>query len=158
MLSNYYISNDFDIVTINSHGLNTENKEFLKIFGYSNITTGNELHAGTAILIKSKYIHTHYKSNIDKNSAYSIIQTDKGKILIYTFYRPPRVNLLPLMEIKKILQLNIPVLILTDSNLHHRDFGHNRTDDLGRQFKNFMNQKQSIFSWTKFQYLLFIHQ
>ena len=150
MLSNYYISNNFDIVTINSHGLNTENKEFLKIFGYSNITTGNELHAGTAILIKSKYIHTHYKSNIDKNSAYSIIQTDKGKILIYTFYRPPRVNLLPLMEIKKILQLNIPVLILTDSNLHHRDFGHNRTDDLGRQFKNFMTQNNLYFLGPNF--------
>ena len=75
MLSNYYISNDFDVISINSHGLNTENNEFLKIFGYSNITTGSELHAGTAILIKSKYIHTHYKSEIDKNSSYSIIDT-----------------------------------------------------------------------------------
>ena len=93
MLSNYYLSHDFDIITINSHGLNSENREFIKIFGYSNITTGNELHAASAILIKSKYIHTNYRSNIDKNSSYSIINTDKGKILIFTFYRPSTVEL-----------------------------------------------------------------
>ena len=31
MLSNYYLSHDFDIITINSHGLNTENSEFINI-------------------------------------------------------------------------------------------------------------------------------
>ena len=30
MLANYYISHDIDIITINSNGLNTENKESLK--------------------------------------------------------------------------------------------------------------------------------
>lgn len=150
MLSNYYISNDFDIITINSHGLNTNNKEFLKIFGYSNITTGNELHAGTAILIKSKYSHTHYKSNIDNNTSYSIINTDKGKILIFTFYRPPRVNLLPLIEIKRVLQFQIPVIILTDANLHHKDFGHKNNDPLGKQFRNFINKNNLFFLGPNF--------
>ena len=150
MLSNYYISHDFDIISINSHGLNTDNKEFIKIFGYSNITTGNELHAGSALLIKSKYTHTNYSSNIDKNSSYSIINTDKGKILIFTFYRPLRVKLLPLMEIQKFLQFNIPVIILTDANLHHKNFGHSRNDDLGKQFMNFVNKNNLYFLGQNF--------
>ena len=150
MLSNYYLSHDFDIITINSHGLNTENSEFIKIFGYSNITTGNELHAASAILIKSKYIHTNYRSNIDKNSSYSIINTDKGKILIFTFYRPPRIKLLPLMEIQRVLQFNLPVIILADANLHHKDFGHKNNDDLGKQFKNFLNKNNLFFLGPNF--------
>ena len=148
MLSNYYLFHDFDILTINSHGLNSENKEFIKIFGYSNITTGNQLHAGSAILLKSKYTHTHYRSNIDNNSSYSIINTDKGKLIIYTFYRPPRVKLLSFFESNKILQLNLPVIILTDANLHHKDFGHKNNDDLGNQFKNFTNKNNLLF-WAQ---------
>ena len=150
MLANYYISHDIDIITINSHGLNTENKEFIKIFGYSNITTGNQLHAGSAILIKSKYTHTHYRSNIDINSSYSIINTDKGELIIYTFYRPPRVKLLPLFEIKKVLQLNLPVIILTDANIHHKEFGHKHNDDLGIQFKYFTNKNNLYFLGPNF--------
>ena len=76
--------------------------------------------------------------------------THKGKIIIYTFYRPPRIDLLPLMEIKNLLQLNLPVLILTDSNLHHKDFGHNRSDQLGKQFKNFTHKNNLFFLGPNF--------
>ena len=48
------------------------------------------------------------------------------------------------MEIQGVLQFNLPVIILADANLHHKDFGHKHNDDLGKQFKNFSN-KNNLF-------------
>ena len=39
-LSNYYPKHNADILSLNSHGLDINKRQFLKIFTYSNITTG----------------------------------------------------------------------------------------------------------------------
>ena len=58
-LSNYYLTHNPDIISINSHGLDSNKDQFLKIFSYSNLTTGNGPHSGTAILCKLiKNMHT----------------------------------------------------------------------------------------------------
>ena len=136
-LSNYYLKHNPDIISINSHGLNTDKDQFLKIFSYSNLTSGTGLHAGTALLCKTNLKHAHFTPNMDNNSLYSIIHTDLGKILIFSLYRPPRINALPLIDIKNALNLGLPTLILGDFNIHHTNFGHNRSDNLGKIFNNF---------------------
>ena len=50
-LSNYYLSNNPDIITINSHSI-TNNNKFVKLLHYSGYTKNKEAHAGVAILIK----------------------------------------------------------------------------------------------------------
>lgn len=127
-MGNYYLKYNPDLITINSHGLDPTKGEFLKLYTYSNKTSGTGLHAGAAILTKNHIPHTNYCTGTDPNSLFTIIETEAGKIAIYTFYRPPRLNMLPLMEIKKVLNLNILTLIMSDANVHHKAFSHNKCD------------------------------
>ena len=92
LLSNYYLQSNPDIIKINSHGLDSTKGQFLKLFTYSNKTTGSGMATGAAILTKSSIKHTNYKADNDNNTLYTIIETDIGKIVIFTFYRPPRFN------------------------------------------------------------------
>ena len=108
-LSNYYLKHNPDIISVNSHGLNTNTNKFVKIFSYLNLTSGTEPHAGAALLTRTNLKHAHFKSTMDPNSLYSIIHTEHGKILIYSLYRPPRINALPLIDIKNALNLGLPL-------------------------------------------------
>ena len=58
---------------------------------------------------------------------------------LYTFYRPPRHQILPLSDIQNVLDLILPTIILADANLHHRAFGHNKSNRLGKILNNFIN-------------------
>ena len=150
-LANYYLKYNPDVITINSHGLDPAAGEFLKLYTYSNKTSGTGKHAGAAILTKNHIPHTNFCTGTDPNSLYTTIKTDTGDIAIYTFYRPPRLNMLPLMEIKKVLNLNIPTIILCDANVHHKAFGHNKSDQLGKLLLKFMNRNQLHFLGPDFK-------
>ena len=89
-LVNYYLKHNPDIISINSHGLNSNANKFVKIFSYSNLTTESGPHSSSALLARTNLKHAHFKTTMDPNSLYSIIHTDHGKILIYTLYRPPQ--------------------------------------------------------------------
>ena len=52
-LSNYYLQHNANTLTLNSRGLKTNNNEYLKVYTYSNLTSGTRNHAGNAILVKS---------------------------------------------------------------------------------------------------------
>ena len=91
----------------------------------------------SVILVRSNISHSHFRPQTDTNSSYTIIKTDQRDILICTFYRHPRVKLLPLMELQNILLLYISTIILANANLHHQNFGHSIADDLGKQFRKF---------------------
>ena len=144
-LSNYYLTHNPNIFSINSHGLNSNKDQFFKIFSYSNLASGNGPHSGTTILCKTNQKHAHFKTSLDTNSLYTIIHTNTGKILIYSLYRPPRINSLPLIDIKNALNLNLPTLIIGDFNIHHTNFGHNQSDNLGKLFNNFTNRNNLHF-------------
>ena len=136
-LSNYYLKHNADVLSLNSHGLDTNKKQFLKIFTYSNLTSGTGIHAGTALLTKTYIKHANFKTTNDPNSLYTILHTDIGKILIYSLYRPPRVNTLPLFDIQNALNLGFPTFIIGDFNIKNTNYGHTYTNDLGRLFHNF---------------------
>ena len=144
-LSNYYLKHNSDIISINSHGLNSDNNQFLKMLSYSNLTSG------TAILCKTTKKHAHFKINMDTNSLYSIIHTNIGKILIYSLYRPPRFKALPLIDIKNALNLGLPTLNIGNFNIHHKNYGHNRSDNLGKLFNNFANRNNLHFIGPHFK-------
>ena len=150
-LTNYYLKHNPDIISLNSHGLNSDNKQFLKIFSYSNLTTGTGIHSGTALLTKTTHKHIHIKATMDTNSLYSIIHTSHGKILVFSLYRPPRINALPLIDIKNALNLGLPTIIVGDFNIHHTNFGHNRNDNLGTLYNTFTNQNSLHFMGPNFK-------
>ena len=63
------------------------------------------------------------------------------------------------MNLQAVLDLNLPTLILTDANLHHRDFSHNYNDDLGRQFEIFADQNNIQYIGPNFNtYYCFINK
>ena len=140
-MSRHYLNEDADVITINSHNITTQDK-FVKLFGYSAYTQNKERNAGAAILIKQHIPHTfHYKTR-NKNTIAATISTHHGKISILTFYRPPRQNHLPLLDIQNILQQGNPTIILADANAKHRHFGHNNSDKTGKLLKNLCDTLQ----------------
>ena len=151
LLSNYYLQSNPDIITINSHGLDSTKGQFLKLFNYSNKTSGSGMATGAAILTKSCIKHTNYKADYDNNTLYTIIETNIGKIAIFTFYSPPRFNWLPLTDLQNVLNLNIPTIILTDANVKHTHFGHNNSDELGKLLYNFMKRNNLLFLGPNFK-------
>ena len=136
--SRYYIKEDADIITINSHSI-TNPEKHVKLFGYSAFTKNKERHAGVAILIKQHIPHTFHHNTRDKNTLAATITTQHGNISVITFYRPPRQDHLPLLDIQKILQQNNPTIILSDANAKHRNFGHNNSDKTGKLLNNLCN-------------------
>ena len=150
ILANYYLKHNPDVITINSHGLNPASGDFVKLFSYSNKTSGIGKHSGAAILTKSHIPHTNHKVEMDPSSLYTVINTTMGKIIIFTFYRPYRMNMFPLMDIQRVLELNLPTLILTDANVHHKAFGHSYSDRLGKLLFNFMKRKDLFFLGPNF--------
>ena len=135
-LSNYYISQDPHIITINSHSI-TRTDKFVKLFGYSGYTKNKQQAAGVAILIKHNIPHTFHTNSTNENIIAATITTNQGKLTIVTFYRPPRQDTLPLTDILNFLNFNNPTIILADANVRHQTFGHNNSDRLGRLLKHF---------------------
>ena len=87
-LSNYYITQDPHIITINSHSIIKTDK-FVKLYGYSGYTKHKQRAAGVAILVKFNIPHTFHTETINDNIMATTINTTQGKITIITFYRPP---------------------------------------------------------------------
>ena len=135
-LSNYYISQDPHIITINSHSI-TKPDKFVKLFGYSGYTRHKQISAGVAILIKYNIHHTFHTDTNNNNIMAATINTKHGKITIVTFYRPPRQDTLPLTDLIHFLNFNNTTIILADANIKHQNFGHNNSDRLGKLLKNF---------------------
>ena len=135
-MSNYYISQDPHIITLNSHSI-TKTDKFVKLFGYSGFTQNKQQAAGVAILIKHNIPHIFHTNTTNKNIMAATITTKQGKLTIVTFYRPLRQDTLPQTDILHFLNFNNPTIILTDANVKHQNFGHNNSERLGKLLKNF---------------------
>ena len=136
-ICNYFLQQNPDVITINSHSI-TKTDKYVKLANYSAYTKNKEKHAGVAILIKMEIPHTFHTNTLNKNILAATLQTKQNKLTIVTFYRPPRQTNLPLMDINNYLQLNNPTLILADANIKHQHFGHTTTDQNGKILNNYM--------------------
>ena len=127
-LVNYYLKHNPDIISINSHGLNSNANKFVKIFSYSNLTTGSGPHSGSALLARTNLKHAHFKTTMDPNP-FTVSFTQIMARFSFTHYTdPPRINALPLVDIKNALNLGLPTILVGDFNIHHTNFGHNITE------------------------------
>ena len=88
-LCNYYMTEDPDIILLNATGRRDADR--IKIFNYNvhQKNANGELHAGIAIAIRR---NIEYKILEDFNDDVLGVQIDsnKGKINIITYYRPPK--------------------------------------------------------------------
>ena len=90
------------------------------------------------MLIKANLQHTFHTNTSNKNIMAATIYTMNGKITIITYYRPPRDNFLPLLDLQKFLNYNNPTIIVADCNIQHKTFGHSTTDKLGKTLNKFI--------------------
>ena len=142
VLSNIYLKEDPEIVTINSHGI-TNLDNHVKLFNYSGFTQNREQNAGVAILVKSSIPHTFHSNTVNQNIMAVSLFLNQVKITIVTYYRPPRQNALPLVDLKKFLDYGNPTLILADANIKNTFYGHTTTNEMGMLLERF-NQINNV--------------
>ena len=117
-LSNYYNRTGADVIILNSTGIkDTEN---IKIFNYNVYQRNfmNELHAGVAIAVK-RGIHHQLIDDFADDVLAIRLESTKGPFIITTLYSPPRRNYLPIGELNRLMDKNIPVYLLGDLNAQH---------------------------------------
>ena len=112
-LVNTYKTIDPDIILINSHGMKDE--EQIKIYGYTTykINTSNELHDGSAILVKSNILHK-IKDDFITDVLQITIETSIGPVNFATTYIPPRRLFFPYPDFHSLASNNQPTYILAD--------------------------------------------
>ena len=96
MMSNYFLKEDPDIITLNAHSIIKSDKN-VKLVNYSAFTKNKQIDRGITILIKKDIPHTFHTDTYNNNVLAVTKQTRQGKMRIITFYRPPRQKDLPLM-------------------------------------------------------------
>ena len=127
------------MILLNSTCLRDDNE--IRIFNYNIHKRNylNELHAGVAIAIK-KTIEYKILDDYRDDLLGIQIQTSKGPVALFTIYSPPRRNYLPLGDIRRALQRNIPVYIIADLNAHHQILGYTRVNNKGRMVKDLIDR------------------
>ncbi len=139
-----YITNDPDIIVLNSHGL--KSSEELKIPGYRiyKINYSESLSDGSAIAIKYNIKHKLYDDS-DTDFLAVELHTSLGPIIIATTDLPPRRPFLPYTDMHRLLSNNIPTYILGDFNARHTAFGNRDNNTVGRSLVNLINQGGMVY-------------
>ena len=134
LLTQTYADINPDILLINSHGLKDE--ETLKIHGYTTYqkNSSNELHDGSAILIKTNIKH-RVTENFLTDILFITIETNIGPVNIATTYLPPRRPYLPIPDFHQLASHTFPTYIIGDLNAKHQIFGDNYCNTVGRGLK-----------------------
>ena len=133
-LANIYKEINPDIVLLNSHG--TKTNEEIKLFGYitHKINNNNELHDGSAILVKSDIMHK-IKDDFLTDILQITIETNTGPINIATTYLPPRRPYLPFPDFHILASNSNPTYIIGDLNAKHHILGDNYNNTVGKALK-----------------------
>lgn len=111
-----------------------------KIPGYTTyqMNSSNEMHDGSAILIKS-----HIKHRLDDNYITDFIdiafETENGLLNIATTYLPPRRPYLPFPDFHRFIFKNNPAYIIADLNASSTMLGTNHTNQVGKHLNRFIN-------------------
>lgn len=128
-------------------------KNNIRLLGYNTIQQCHELHNGVAILIKKsvKYfeIPTH-----DNASLAIKIHTSIGPIIIYTHYSPPRHQYINTIPLNRILNYNLPTVIIGDFNAKHPMFQNGKGDksatNKGKQLVTLIKDRNLTFAGPDF--------
>ena len=143
--------NNVDIILINE-----TNSENIKIKGYKTIFKHASNYSGVAIAVRN-HIETTEIPIMDNNTLAIKIKTKLGPLAIITSYIPPRIDYIPIIEINKILNHNIPTLIAGDYNAHHSTFNNTtrsvKTDNRGRQLHNLIKHRNLTYLGPHFNTL-----
>ena len=130
-----------DIILLNEISLNNQ---IPKIRGYSCSFKCTELFSGVAIFVKHPHTHTFLEFNHDNILAVKLF-TNMGPIYIVTSYTPPRHPHIPTIPLNKILNKNIPTVILSDFNAKHPTFDNcnnmTQANNRGKQLHTLCNSR-----------------
>ena len=138
-LTNYYYREQPDVILINATG--TRQNDKLKFFNYNVYERNdrNELHAGIAIAVKKDLQH-QILDDFQEEILSVKIMTTKGPVIVMTHYSPPRANYLPIGDIRRMFQKNMPVYLMADINANHHIFGYRRPNDKGKIIKELIDR------------------
>lgn len=138
-----------DTIILNSHGVREGNN--IKIIGYSAylINTNNEMHDGSAILIKEGIKH-RVDDSFHTDVISLQIETSLGPINISTTYLLPRRPYLPFPDFHKLLYSNEPMYILGDLNAKHSFLIDRTNNDVGKGLNRFYENKILLHLGPKF--------
>ena len=103
--------------------------------------------SGVAIFIKH-HINSHFIDfSINNNVLALKIYTSLGPLIIATSYSPPRFNSIPTIEINKLLNFNLPFLIISDFNARHLHFDNTNKspNNKGKQLHSLIHSRQLSF-------------
>ena len=120
----------------------------LKLKGYYCFYSCPELHSGVAIFVKLglDFYSMVINNNEDPHTLCIKIQSSLGPILIATSYSLPRHSMINTITLNKILDYNLPTLIIADFNAHHSYFNNGkRPDTKGKQLFTFCRNRNVSF-------------
>lgn len=112
-LSNVYASHCLDVILINSHGLN-DNERF-KIFSYIyQRTKSGERADGVALAVRTGFEHCIIG---DFNHKFLAVEINtRGPVILATGYLPPCHPFLPYLDFLQLIRLHIPINLFGDLN------------------------------------------
>ena len=121
--SRYIFSCDFcnyspDVILLNETS-SVDNS--IKLKGYYVVQSCLEQHSGVVILVRNT-IKFNTLVTKDTNTFAIKILTTLGPLIIATCYIPPRLNVIPTFALNKILDYNLPTLLIADFNAHNQMF------------------------------------
>ena len=115
-----------DIVLLNSTSLvctehNKNNLTQIKLENYKSYLTKQEIHYGSAILVRNNLNHCLIPNLSDASIAVKV-QTAIGPIIVYTAYIPPRIRSINPLDFQKLISINVSLLVVGDFNAIHLYF------------------------------------
>ena len=140
-LSNLYKDINPDVILLNSHGMKSQ--ENIKIYNYTTylINSNDELHDGSAILVKHNLKHK-IKDDYDTDILQITIETSTGPINIATTYLPPRRPYLPITDFHAIASQSDPTYIIGDMNAHHPNLDKKTGNNVGKAIMMLINNNK----------------
>ena len=144
-----------DIVILNE---TSELQHSLKLKGYYCFHTCLEYYSGVAIFVKLglSFHRLVINNNIDPSWLCISLQTSIGPVLIATCYSPPRHSIINTITFHKLLDFNLPTLVVGDFNAKHSHF-HNTTSSSnlkGDQLHSLCNNRGLLFMGPSFNTFL----
>lgn len=139
-----------DVILLNETN-NTQNN--IKMLGFNTIQKCKVNYSGTAILIR-KPIKFNEIPTYDDSSLAIKIYSAIGPIIIYTHYSPPRHNHINTIPINKILNFNLPTIIIGDFNAKNAIFHNGKGDKIatykGKQLEYIIKDRNLTFAGPDF--------
>lgn len=140
ILTNSYLQLNPDVTLLDSHGV--QNNSNIYIQGYTTYQKNSteQLHDGSAILIKSNIQHKLI-DNLISDVIERQVNTTIGTISIATTYLPPY---LPFSDIHKLIHNSNPTYIIGDLNAEHTVLGNTRNNAVGKGLATFLQEGKAL--------------